>query len=215
MIPDKQLIRQAISVEQMRKSDAFTIKNFVNSKELMYRAAKGIYDSVNWKGKKIAIVTGSGNNGGDGYALAGILAQSGIVSTLIRTSEKFSDDGKYYYEIAKQKGIPDYIFTEKTELTGYDIIVDCILGTGFIGKPKETVADAIIKINQSGAYIVCADINSGINGDTGESVLAVKSDLTVSIGYYKKGMFLKDAPLLIKKLVNIDIGIVLAEDDHI
>ena len=48
-----------------------------------------------------------------------------------------------------------------------------------------------------------------MNGDTGESVLAVKSDLTVSIGYYKTGMFLGNAPSLIGNLVNVDIGIAL------
>lgn len=60
-----------ISVEQMRKSDAYTIEHLVPGKELMYRAATGVYESYNeWAGKRIAIVVGGGNNGGDGYALA-------------------------------------------------------------------------------------------------------------------------------------------------
>ena len=70
-------------------------------------------------------------------------------------------------------------------------------------------AVAIKKINKSGAFVVSADINSGLNGDTGEAVLAVKSNITVSIGFYKKGMFIKKAPGLMDELVNIDIGIVL------
>ena len=200
---------EAITVEQMRRSDKYTIDNFVQSKELMYRAAKGIFDSAQWSGKKIAIVTGSGNNGGDGYALAGILADSGIIPTIVRVSEKFSDDGKYYFDIAKQKGVPDFLFTRETTFDRYDIIVDCMLGTGFKGTPQGMVAQAINKINEADCYVICADINSGINGDTGEAVLAVKSDLTVSIGYYKKGMFLEDAPSLINNLINVDIGIVL------
>ena len=61
-----------ISVENMRLSDAYTIENLVPSLELMYRAAYGVYKAVNWSGKT-AIVVGSGNNGGDGFALAWIL----------------------------------------------------------------------------------------------------------------------------------------------
>ena len=47
------------------------------------------------------------------------------------------------------------------------------------------------------------------SGDTGEAELAVRSDLTVSIGFYKKGLFLGRAPELIGELVNVDIGITL------
>ncbi|MBQ4598577.1 MAG: NAD(P)H-hydrate epimerase [Clostridia bacterium] len=199
----------AISVAKMRESDAYTIANLVPSKWLMYRAAMGICTAAKWRGKAIAIVTGSGNNGGDGYALACILADNGIPSTLVRVSEKFSEDGKYFYDRAMQKGVTDSRFTAETDLAQYDIVVDCILGTGFHGAPRGAVADAIRAINASGAYVISADINSGLDGDTGEAALAVKSDLTVSIGYYKSGMFLADAPYLIGDLVNVDIGIVL------
>ena len=197
--------KSAISVQKMRESDAYTIANFIPSKELMYRAAKGIFDSAKWSGN-VAIVCGSGNNAGDGYALSAILADHGIKSTLVRVSEKFSDDGKYYYDMAKSKGVAEKY---DLELSCYDIIVDCLLGTGFSGEPRGIYKDAINAINESGAYVISADINSGMNGDTGESILAVKSDLTVSIGYYKTGLFLGDAPSLIGDTVNVDIGIIL------
>ena len=64
------------------------------------------------------------------------------------------------------------------------------------------------KINNSEAYIVSVDINSGMNGDTGEGEIAVKSDLTVSIGFFKTAMFSERANELIGKLVNVDIGII-------
>ena len=104
------------------------------------------------------------------------------------------------------------LFTVNSNLSDFDVVVDCILGTGFRGKPEGIVAEAINKINDSGAYVVSADINSGLDGDTGDAYLAVKSDLTVSIGFYKKGMFKKRAPELIGELVNVDIGIVLVEE---
>lgn len=199
-----------ISVEQMRKSDAYTIENFVPSKELMYRAANGVFESYSeWKNRKIAIVVGGGNNGGDGYCLAGILKKNNIDSVLIKTSDKLSEDGNYYCEIAKNLGVKIQDFSEETDLSKYDVIVDCILGTGFAGEVRGKAKDAIEAINNSHAYVISVDINSGLNGDTGEAATAVKSDLTVSIGYYKKGLFCENAKAYIKEMTNVDIGIVL------
>ena len=55
-----------ISVENMRLSDAMTIEKYVPSLELMHRAAMGVFRAAHWHGK-VAIVVGSGNNGGDGF----------------------------------------------------------------------------------------------------------------------------------------------------
>ena len=204
--------KEAVSVEQMRESDRYTIENFIPSLTLMYRAAMGVYDAVEWTNKRIAIVCGSGNNGGDGYALAGILADNGIGSTIFRASEKLSADGEYYFRRAKKRGVADVYLDESTTLCGFDVVVDCVLGTGFKGEPKGNALTAIRKINESGAYVVSVDINSGLDGDSGAAVTAVRSDLTVSVGFYKKGMFLRDAPRLIGELTNVDIGIVLKEN---
>ncbi|MBO6008021.1 MAG: NAD(P)H-hydrate epimerase, partial [Lachnospiraceae bacterium] len=104
-----------ISVEMMRKSDAYTIANFVPGRELMLRAANGVYESyTEWSGKRIAIVVVGGNNGGDGYALAGILAKKGIPATVIQASDKMSEDGKYYCDIAKELSVEIIPFTEET-----------------------------------------------------------------------------------------------------
>ncbi len=208
--PNSPEARTAISVQTMRESDAYTIRHGTPGRELMRRAAQGVYDSVHWTGKKTAILCGSGNNGGDGYALAAILAGHGMAVHIYRTSEKFSDDGLYYHTLAVEKGVPSELFAEGQSLSGYDILVDCILGTGFQGTPRGTAADAIRAINESGAFVVSVDINSGMNGDSGEAVLAVRSDLTVSIGFYKTGLFRGRAAELIGDLVNVDIGITLA-----
>ena len=203
----------AISVDLMRRSDAYTIEHYVPSKELMYRAAYGVYRAYDgWQGKSIAIFAGGGNNGGDGYALAGILKEAGIDSTVLKVSDKLSEDGRHYCELAEALGVPICSFARNTDLSGYDVIVDCILGTGFRGEVRGTAAEAIRAINAAAAYVISVDINSGMNGDTGEAALAVRSDLTVSIGYYKQGLFRGDAEKYIDKLTNIDIGIVLLEE---
>lgn len=205
--------RTAISVDLMRRSDAYTIEHYVPSKELMYRAAYGVYLAYDsWKGKDIAVLTGGGNNGGDGYALAWILKEAGIDSEVIRVSDKLSEDGRYYCGKAEASGVTMADFAGNEDLAGYDVIVDCILGTGFRGEVRGTAADAIRAINASDAYVISVDINSGMNGDTGEAVLAVRSDLTVSIGYYKQGLFRGDSDKYIKGMTNVDIGIILLKE---
>lgn len=203
-------MKPIISVENMRKSDAQEIATRTSGRELMYRASMGIYKSVSWGGR-IGIVCGTGNNAGDGYALALILKENGYEPELILIKEKLSIDGEYYFEMCKNAGISVVFSAEKENFSEYSILVDCILGTGFVGEPRDEVRRAIEKINESGAYVVSADINSGLNGDTGLAVCAVKSDITVSIGTLKTGHILAQAKDLICKLVNVDIGIPLAE----
>lgn len=203
--------QKTVSVKTMRESDAYTIQNVISGRELMFRAAHGVYSSLSWEGKKVAIICGSGNNGGDGYALAGILAGHGVLPHIYRTSEKFSEDGLYYYKQALEMGVNAEMFSEGQDFSPYDILVDCILGTGFTGLPRGLAAAAITAINRSSAFVVSVDINSGMDGDSGEAELAVRSDLTVSIGYYKTGLFSGKAPQLIGDRINIDIGIVLIE----
>ena len=206
-------IEHVVSVENMRQSDAKTIAERVSSAELMNRAAQGIFDSVQFTGK-VAIVCGSGNNGGDGYALACILRRHGFTPAVFRVTDKFSKDGLYYYKTALSMGATDENINVPSPFTGYDIVVDCLLGTGFTGEVRGAVRNAIEQINACSAYIISADINSGINGDTGVADIAVNSDLTVSIGYLKTGMFLNDAPFYIDKLRNVDIGIELIQEEY-
>lgn len=207
-------MEDVISVKNMRESDAFTINTCATGRELMHRAAMGVYNNVNWRGN-VAIICGSGNNGGDGYALGEILADRGIVPVLLRTSEKFSQDGLYYYKRCLEKGVGELVCNGDTDFSPYDIIVDCILGTGFSGELRADTVDLINAVNSADAYRVSVDINSGLNGSNGiASPVAVQSHLTVSIGYYKTGMFLNDANEYIGSLVNAPIGIKLLKKQY-
>lgn len=205
-------MRDVITVETMRESDAHTIEKYVPSRELMRRAAMGVYQAVDWHGR-VGILAGGGNNAGDGYALAGILVQRGIPCTVYLVSEKFSEDGKFYYDQAVKKGVEMVSFTGEEDLSSFDILVDCLLGTGFSGPVRGRFQQAIQAMNQARVFVVSVDINSGMNGDTGKGELMVKSDLTVTIGSLKAGMFLGDAVWQIGKLVVADIGIRLIRED--
>lgn len=201
-----------VSVETMRKSDAYTIAHFVDSKELMRRAGEGIFKAAEWKAP-VAIVCGKGNNAGDGYVVANYLKEAGITCTIVLLFDKFSEDGRFYYDQAAANGVPAVTYSSDIDFTQYGSILDCILGTGFSGKLKGNTAEVIEKINSSGAYIVSADINSGLNGDTGTGELYVISDLTVSIGDFKYGHFIGDADKAMKSKVNCDIGIKIIGED--
>lgn len=201
-----------ISVENMRLSDAYTIANFVPSLELMHRAAMGVFMAVKWHGR-IAIVVGSGNNGGDGFALACILKEHGYNCTVFTVSQRLSSDSVHYAGKCKAAGIPIQPFNT-CSLQDSDIVVDCLLGTGFSGSLRDNYRDAIETINCSTAYVVSVDINSGMNGDTGEAEVAVHSDLTVTIGYVKSGLVTANAGKYMKQLVCTDIGIVLVREEY-
>lgn len=252
-----------MSVEDMRSSDAATIAGGVTGRELMARAGKAIYEAVMWKAP-VAIVCGVGNNAGDGYVLAGLLKDAGTDCTLVLLEERFSEDGRYYYEecVKRAESVKTYE-TEKTgdaganampagdgsaerksgkinicnideidSLSGFGTVVDCIFGTGFKGEVKGKAQDAIDMINESGAYVVSVDINSGLNGDSGmagkremaeipadmskagaagvgtiKPYTCVYSDLTISIGTFKPGHFLNLAKDVMKRKINVDIGI--------
>lgn len=198
---------EVLSVENMKKSDAATILGGIPGRELMLRAGMAVYNSVDWKAP-VAVVCGVGNNGGDGYVIAGLLKDNGIECTLVLTEERFSEDGKYYFDKCQEKGIPYRLIEETESLSGFNTIVDCILGTGFKGEASGNAKTAIEKINDAEAYVVSVDINSGLNGDSGMCGGAcVHSDLTVSVGSFKPGLFLNMAKDVMKEKINCDIGI--------
>ena len=201
-----------ISVENMRRSDALTIEKYVPSLELMHRAAEGVFRAVDWQGR-IAIVVGSGNNGGDGFALACILNEHKIDCTIFTVSQRLSADSAYYAARATELGVPITPFAPGC-LDGFDMIVDCLLGTGFQGDLRENYRTAIEEINASGAEVISVDINSGMNGDTGEGELIVRSDLTVTIGFIKNGLVTPNAGKYMKRLICADIGIHLAKEEN-
>ena len=200
-----------ISVANMRESDRLTIECFCSGRTLMYRAALGVFRAAGWAGRT-AIAVGGGNNGGDGYALACILARHGHFCKLVRLSEKLTEESAYYAELAAGLGVPMEPYSSGA-FADCDTVVDCLLGTGFQGSLREPWRSAVEEINASGARVISVDINSGMNGDTGEAETAVRSDLTVTIGFVKRGLVTENAGRYVKRLVVADIGIVLARQE--
>lgn len=201
-----------VRVKTMQESDQATILSGTSGRELMLRAAKGILDSYAWTGK-ILIVCGTGNNAGDGYALATLMQEADLSCDLLLLSNRFSEDGQYYFDICRQKGINYTLWSGAFDFSPYSQIVDCIFGIGFHGTPDEETAALIDAINQSGKSVISADINSGLGGENGLGVPCIQSDLTVAIQSYKPGHFLAQAKDVIQNQTCIDIGIKTPDED--
>lgn len=203
---------RVLSNAEMRAADAHTIQNLgISSQELMKRAGIAIADEAEKAVKKlnaesVLVVCGTGNNGGDGYVCASELLRRGIKASVYAFCGKLS---------------PDCEREKKAYKGGYSqhicgaIIVDCIFGTGLCREITGEYAEVILKINQSKAFVISADIPSGISGDNGIVCgVAVKADLTVAIAEYKAGTFLGDGLDYCGKITKKDIGITCPENDY-
>ncbi|MCQ2557571.1 MAG: NAD(P)H-hydrate dehydratase [Oscillospiraceae bacterium] len=199
-------MKPILSVENMRLSDAWTCANLTPSRELMYRAGLAVFQAAEWKGP-VALVCGSGNNAGDGYVIASLLAGAQIPCRVFLLKEKFTRDGRYYYDLCRSAGVAVELLTPETDLSSYATVVDCLLGTGFSGALRPEMQAAIQAINRSGAYVIAVDINSGLNGDNGLCTQAVRSNVTFSLGSPQPGHYLGDAKDYIGCLKNLEIGI--------
>lgn len=196
-----------LTVENMRLADRATMaREGIDEIALVKRVAEAIMGYRAWAGR-IAVACGKGNNGADGMALAGVLAARGADVTVYCVEGKRSPACAYYRETLPKK-VKVVEIDETTRIEGYDIVFDCLLGTGFEGVPKGAAAWGIRAVNESGATVVSVDIASGLNADSGMAELCVKSDLTLSIGGYKAGNLLNMAKDTYRTLDVLEVGIV-------
>ena len=217
-------MKTVLSSEAMRRSDAAACAS-LGSRELMLRAGKAIASAAlgrGWgrPGDRAAVVCGGGNNGGDGYVIAAELVRAGIGTDIYRASERFSEDGGYYYRAARAAGAADLPVggLAAAPERGYAVIFDCICGTGFSGVLRGAAADAAAALRAARGRnlprdpsrvtrVVSADINSGLSSDSGLGEGCVVSDLTVAVGAFKPGHFLGRAKDVMSEKIAVDIGI--------
>ena len=203
-------MQKVLSNSEMRKADEYTIKTLnIPSRTLMHRAGEGLFEEVlsayEELGGEVLVVCGTGNNGGDGYVLARLLYEHKIPVAVYAVDGDLSLDCRREKEEYKGRYLRDI---------RAKIIVDCIFGTGLNREINGETKELITAVNSSGAYIISADIPSGINGDNGLVMgTAVKADKTVVISDYKYGHFMSDGGDYCGELIKKDIGISLNERD--
>lgn len=190
------------TVNEMRSLDREAIERFGIPEEiLMENAGNSVFyvilKETGFKEKSFAVVSGTGNNGGDGFVVARKLYSSGsnVDVFVFGNEEKIKGAAKKNLEIIKKMGL-NIIFNPEIEffkdrVNRVDIVIDALFGTGLSREIKETFKDIIEIINNSGKVVVSVDIPSGINGDTGEIMgTSIKAHYTVTFGLPKIGNIL-------------------------
>lgn len=200
-----------LTAARMKKCDNAAINEYgISALVLMERAALETANVIVHKyGKDIfaGVMAGSGNNGGDGIAIARMLYERGIrvEINMIGEAGKLTDETRIQLEIAKKLGIPIFY---KIEHTLYDVIVDAIFGIGLTRDVEGKYKKAIDAINASKAKIVAVDIPSGVNTDNARIMgCAVKADATVTFEYRKIGIMLYPGASYAGEVICVPIGI--------
>ena len=193
----------------IRESEENAVKSGIFSfRELMYRAGAAaagiIMQRYGCAGKKVTVVCGSGNNGGDGCVIAGILSEHGAEVTVITPfGAPVTENAGYYYE-----RLPLVKKSENPDFESSDIIIDALFGIGLNRRLDNTAVSLINKINGSPAVKIAVDIPSGVEADSGRILgAAVDADLTVTFIALKPGLLLPDGSDFCGEISVADIGV--------
>ncbi len=172
----------------------------INLWQLMQRAGAAVFQQIKEKfpdARKLIIICGKGNNGGDGYIIAALAHQAGLSVTVVvkGARESIADNAKLALE--QLDGLPikimfyhDIALIQQTvrDFQG-DLLVDCLFGIGFNGYLSAPYVELITEINNTLCPRVSVDVPSGLNADLGTiSTVAVKATLTVTLIAYKQGL---------------------------
>lgn len=203
-------MKYIVSGKEMAKIDDYTI-NVIGLPQmvLMERAALSIYNFIYEKfpnKSKVLVVVESGNNGGDGLAVARMLNNTGYdvdiywVDKLSTKSQGFEAQ----LDIARKLNLK---FIDEIVNYGYDVVVDGMFGVGLNRALTGEHAEVIKQINDIDAYKVAIDIPSGIDSYTGFVLgVAFKADTTITFGFSKLGMLMGMGFEYSGKVIVADIG---------
>lgn len=161
---------------------------------------------------------GKGNNGGDGFVAARVLHQAGIDVDVCLTSdpENLVGNAKAHFDlleqiVAKEDGLRILRSDELDSLdslSGGDLYIDALLGTGISNQIREPVAGVIDWLNQQTVPVLAVDLPSGLDADTGRVLgRAVRADVTVTMAAIKSGLLVGDGPDYAGAVLVAEIGI--------
>lgn len=190
--------------------DAAAIASGIPSIQLMKRAGRAAFELVTERfadATLVSIYTGGGNNGGDGYVLAGLLAQRLYPVQVIAlvAPDQLVNEVRQAYEFAVQEGVKVLpVGAAPTE----GLIVDALLGIGLRGAVRESYAGAIEQINASGLPVFALDIPSGLHADTGAVAgPVVQALITLTYIGIKQGLLTGRGPAVCGELVLANLNV--------
>jgi hydroxyethylthiazole kinase-like uncharacterized protein yjeF len=178
---------------------------------------------------RVVVVSGAGNNGGDGFVVARHLLARGaeVECFLVGSSEKVTGESRINHDAYIDLG---GTFTElpagsslaplEAALARADLVVDAIFGTGLDRPIRGHLADVIGAINARAGRCVALDVPSGLDADSGAPLgIAVEADVTVTFGHLKIGLLTPEGARLAGAVHVVDLGVpdppILAEVGHV
>ena len=208
---------------EMREFDRKTIENIgVPGVVLMETAGRGAVKTAirilkEYNYKKVSIICGKGNNGGDGYVVArGLLNYDFDITVFVLADENsIKGDALINLNIIKKLSCSIKFCTSENDVSTLaaslhesDLLVDAILGTGLESEVRDNYKTVISHINSTGKKVLSLDIPSGIHSDNGQILgTAVKAHYTATFGLFKRGLFIQPGAQYSGNISLIDIGI--------
>jgi hydroxyethylthiazole kinase-like uncharacterized protein yjeF len=171
---------------EMAEADRLTIASGTAGIDLMEQAGRAVAEAVTSRhppGSQVAVVAGPGNNGGDGFVAARVLAERGHRVRMLLLGERGRLKGDAARAASRWQGAVEPASPQT--LAGADVVIDALFGAG-LDRPVEGPARAMIEaMNQSGAPIIAVDLASGINGTTG-AVMGVAVRASRSVTFFRR-----------------------------
>jgi len=212
-----------LNADQMREADRRTIQDIgIASLVLMENAGRQVVAAIeslypDLADRRIAIVCGKGNNGGDGFVVARTLQQRGFdVSVfVIGNLSEIKGDARTNLTILGNIGQTVVEVAEETawelhgsEIAQHDLIIDAIFGTGLSAPLSGFLETVVADINEAGVPIVSIDLPSGMSADTSDAIGAsIEATVTVTLAAPKMPLVLPPAEMQAGEVVIADIGI--------
>lgn len=203
----------AITKAFMRKIDEIAPQNGLQIIQMMEHAGLQIARfAESFNAKRILILAGKGNNGGDGIAAARFLKNWGYkVKIIIAVApSELKDAALQHFQLIKKMEIPVTVYQNdlSTDFQRTDLIIDALLGYPTSSNPRDATADMITAANKSEKPILAVDIPSGLDATTGKPYQpCIQAVATITLGLPKTGLITKYARPYVGKLFLTDLGI--------
>ena len=208
--------------EAMREADRHTIEDLgVPGLELMENAAAGVVEALRGsfpEVRRVLVLCGRGNNGGDGLAAARLLAGGGLETIVLLFADpaNLSPDAAENYRQAETADVP-IIVVESEDLAALDselapnppdLVIDALLGTGIDRALGGRLAEVVRRIEETDLPVIAVDVPTGLNGSSaGVAGPVMPAELTVTFAALKQCHVLPPACLHCGEVAVVDIGI--------
>ncbi len=195
-----------------REIDRLAIAGGIPGYELMCRAGASARCAagLRWPApRRAAVFCGTGNNGGDGFVVARLLRRDGVDVTVGLQGAREKISGDALLALRAWEAVGGAIFpAAQVGLSGCELVVDALLGTGLQRAPGGALADLIVRLNASRLPTLALDVPTGLDSDTGHTPgVCVRADLTVTFIGLKRGLLTGAAPEFTGTLAFDDLGV--------